>query len=434
MTRPAGLRMVLIAVWLCVIACSLITQGLGGPGFPPPPYEPTGFCPPGSPHAIDVETSNMGTWGSVQIEECVTTNILIGGVYVDRYGYRVTNYSSYSLCSFVLPNDTGSTPPCYTNLGGWTCTVTLYNWSWQAPTWSGPGIDPNSYGDFWIDVPTGTTVDAGVTGHVSFCSSQLQYSVTTTGPRSPLPNLIFTGVNDICCSGSCVWNELGGGTITVSATVKNIGLSPSAGCYAIVEPLSTCVSSVNSPPPKYVPPLSPGGTWPVTWTWNPTSNSVPCPPSQGPGLFWCVLNIKVDVPDLVTESNENDNVGTCSVCCKLSRPDLTILTTNGTCTCVQGPLYTTCTITVSAIVKNIGTAYSNSCQAEIVDSYGQSHIEQVSALAPTQTTTVNWQWSFACGRPPCPCPDVLTATVDSAHTENESDETNNTVVTSVCCQ
>jgi hypothetical protein len=434
MKRPAGLRMVLVVVCLCVIGCPFMTQGQRElPNSPPPPYEPTGFCPPGSPHAIDVETSNMGTWGSVQIEECVTTNILIGGVYVDRYGYRVTNNCSIDLCEFSLPNNTGANSPCYTSLSGWTCTVTS-GWKWAAQSWGVSGIDPGSYGDFWIDVPTGTTVDAGVTGSVSFCFNQIANAVATTGPRSPLPNLVFTGVNDICCSGSCVWNELGGGTITVSATVKNIGQSTSAGCYAIVETLSTCVSGTNFPPPEYVPPLSPGGTWPVTWTWNPTSNSVQCPPSQGPGLFWCVLNIKVDVPDLVTESNENDNVGTCSVCCKLSRPDLTILTTNGTCTCVQGPLYTTCTITVSAIVKNIGTAYSNSCQAEIVDSYGQSHIEQVSALAPTQTTTVNWQWSFACGRPPCPCPDVLTATVDSAHTENESDETNNTVVTSVCCQ
>lgn len=228
--------------------------------------------------------------------------------------------------------------------------------------------------------------------------------------------------------------------MTVSAIVKNIGLSPSAGCYAIVEPPSTCVSSITPPPSEYVPPLSPNGTYTVTWTWSPTPSGAPCLPSQGPGLFGCVLNIKVDVPNLVTESNENDNVGTCSVCCKVSRADLMITSSssNGTCTCVQDPLMSTCTITVNTVVKNIGTADSYQCDATIVDANGNSHLlfGGIPGLFPNQSQTVSWSWTFGCDKL-CPCvtlnPGTLTMTINSNFTGGESNYFNNSAVMVVCC-
>lgn len=332
MTCATGLRKVVV-VCLCVIGCFLMTQGKVRtiPGFPP--FQ-AGFCPPGShPFANDVQTSNVGGYGNVQIEECVTTDLAVGGTHVDRYGYRVTNNcSSVHVCEFSLPNNTGSNSPCYTNLGNWTCIGTVdYNtglpngWKWAAqlpPASSEEGIDPGGSGDFWIDVPTGTAVDDEVTGHVMAYPSLNTDEVTTTGPTSPLPDLRFTADNpDQPYLGHCVYHEGGMCEATVTATVENFGNSSSVECFAEVTNAngvsSNCVPSSSQHVVQTVPILMPNQTAPITWTWTfPCSgNCLPCVLPQV-GVFGCVLTLKVDYSNLVTESDDNNNSATGRLCCQ----------------------------------------------------------------------------------------------------------------------
>jgi hypothetical protein len=383
-----------------------------------------------------VQTSNV-FGGTVQIEECVTTNVLIGGVYVDRYGYRVTNSCTSSLCEFWLPNNTGANSPCYTNLAGWTSTVNSSGWKWRVHRWSA-GIANGSYGDFWIDVPTGTTVDDGVTGHVSVCVNQIVYGVTTTGPSGIGPNLIISGVElDMDNIGSCDCYDQAKGTCTiiVKAKVTNIGNQNSDACFAELTNVagSFCVL-FGTPPPAPVVGLGVGGTTIVTWTWT-----IPQAGYGTPCLFECHLNVEVNpTPHVAYEYDYSDNFSEAYTCCNYPRADLMIASSNGACTCVQDPLMSTCTITVSAIVKNIGTAASDPCDATIVDSNGNSHLLNggIPGLVPNQSQTVSWSWTFGCDKL-CPCvtlnPGTLTMTVNSNYTGGESNYFNNSVVMVVCC-
>jgi len=426
MTRPAGLRMVLVVVCLCVIGGLLITQGKDTTGGRP--LERVFFCPSGFKY--DVHVSSVA-FGDVEIEECVTP-----GAVVDGYSYRVTNNSGVALCEFWLPDNTGQMSSFGTNLVNWICTSTLNprGWRWTATVWSA-GIASGSYGDFWIDVPAATTVDAVSTGYVAACN-QSNYGVKTTAPSGIGPNLIISGVEvDMDNIGSCDCHEGGQCTIIVKAKVTNIGNQNSDACSAELTDVagSFCVP-LGPPLLASVVGLGVNATTIVTWTWT-----IPQAGFGMPCLFECHLNVEVNpTPHVAYEYDYNDNFSEAYTCCNYPRADLAIISSSGTCTCVQDPLMSTCTITVNAVVKNVGTADSYPCEATIVDSNGNSHLSSggIGSLTPNQPQTVSWSWTFGCDKL-CPCvtlnPGTLTMTINSNFTGGESNYFNNSVVMVVCC-
>ncbi|MCK5246656.1 hypothetical protein KAR02_07140, partial [Candidatus Bipolaricaulota bacterium] len=160
-----------------------------------PVVDPAGTSDPrGCPDdaiAYDVMVTELGTYGSIQVEECVTR---VGDI--DTYTYTVTNidylYNGCGLCLFAVPKPLGLATLSHSEAAPWLYSLYPVAWVWRLPIGS-CGILPGESAVFSVSVP-GPTTDTLVVGVVSSCitmSTDGVYHpaavipVRTTGPGEP---------------------------------------------------------------------------------------------------------------------------------------------------------------------------------------------------------------------------------------------------------
>jgi len=217
----------------------------------------------------DLTTTDLGDYGSVQVEECVTRE---GDV--DTYTYTVTNvdflFNGCGLCLFAVSKPIGLVTLAHSEPAPWLYSLYPTGWVWRLPTGS-CGLLPGESAVFSVSVP-GPTTDTWVIGLVSSCPTisvdgvyhpAELVPIKTTGPgmshtEPGCPDLIVRYLDESCvCDPSAGMCQL-----TVWVNIHNIGSAPVTGSFDVVL-------------------MSPGHPGTDTKTYTP-------PPALTPGDFWTV--------------------------------------------------------------------------------------------------------------------------------------------------
>ncbi|MCK5585838.1 hypothetical protein KAJ02_07170, partial [Candidatus Bipolaricaulota bacterium] len=276
-----------------------------------PAVDPKGTSDPqGCPDdaiAYDIMVTELGMYGSIEVEECVTR---VGDI--DTYTYAVTNidflYNGCGLCLFAVPKPLGLATLSHSEAAPWLYSLYPFAWVWRMPIGS-CGILPGESAIFSVSVP-GPTTDTNVVGVVSACGTVSPDGVyhppeiapiRTTGPGEPdegCPDLTVHYVDQYChcdpIEGNCA--------LTVWVDVENIGTA------AVTDPFDIVLRSLDYLPANigqtYTPPpvLAPGDIWCVQLMISIPMGGELCPTSY---------EIYVDpefVPDgFIKECNETNN-------------------------------------------------------------------------------------------------------------------------------
>jgi len=293
-----------------ILALSPIEQRRGGP----PTVE---GCPPEAV-AYDVTVSQLfdpvtdRRIGSVRVEECVTRD---GDI--DTYTYTLTNIDfttldGCGLCFFLI-----HVPPTLPTVSHseplpWLFTGFPGLWAWRTPL-GDCGLLPGESATFSASVP-GPTADTYVSGGVGACVSPPDgdglvlvplLAIRTTGPSEEgedggpdeepgCPDLTVIRVESVCS----LDRER---TVTVAATIKNIGDQPT--------PVTTWarLSSSTHPGSDYaaVGTLDPGEETVIHLSFSFSFNYPPC----------VDFTVEADTFNAIDECNESNNEMDGSICC-----------------------------------------------------------------------------------------------------------------------
>jgi len=297
-----------------MLALSPIEQRRGGP-------HTVEGCPPDA-IAYDVTVSKLfdsttdKQIGSVRVEECVTRE---GDI--DTYTYTLTNIDytnagGCGLCFFLI-----HVPPTLPTVSHSEPLPWLFSgfpglWAWRTPL-GDCGVLPGESVTFSASVP-GPTVDAYVPGGVGPCVPLPDgeglvlvpiLAIRTTGPSEEgedggpdegpdegpgCPDLTVIRIESVCS----LDRER---TVTVAATIKNIGDQPTTTATW------AHLSSSTHPGSDWasVPPLDPGEEIVVHLSFSFSFNYPPC----------VDLTVDVDPFDNIDECNESNNEMDGSICC-----------------------------------------------------------------------------------------------------------------------
>jgi trimeric autotransporter adhesin len=201
-----------------------------------------------------------------------------------------------------------------------------------------------------------------------------------------------------------------GATVTVTATVKNIGLVSAPSHVLRLTPGSLTVQD------KTVGALAVGASATVTYIFTAPVNAADTT---------MTLTVAADPANLIAEQNETNNSATTFITIRAALPDLDILslTTNKT-TYDAGE-----TVTVTVTEKNVGLISAPSHTLRLAPGSLVVQDKNVSALAVNATATI--LYSFTTPIKSTASTMTLTATADPANAVTESDETNNTASTTI---
>jgi hypothetical protein len=175
---------------------------------PSPLVDPDGTSEPGEcpddAIAVDTMTTELGDYGSIQVEECVTR-----AGNVDTYTYTVTNidflYNGCGLCLFAVPKPAVLGAIGHSEPVPWLYSVYSTAWIWRLPT-GHCGLQPGDSTVFTVSM-FGPTIDVPVLGVVGTCATmdaagELRrpeiIPIRTTGPGE-------SGEKGACCfeDGTC---------------------------------------------------------------------------------------------------------------------------------------------------------------------------------------------------------------------------------------
>ncbi len=201
-----------------------------------------------------------------------------------------------------------------------------------------------------------------------------------------------------------------GETITITATVRNQGLRAAGGFYVAL------TSSDLATQTKYVSSLAVGSTTNVSFSYTA--------PQYSAGRTLSVT-ATADSTNAVAESNENNNTRSASFKVLASLPDLTVTSLAGDKAVYDAGE----TVTVTAVVKNIGKKASAATTVRLTVPGIGTFSKNVSALGIDATQIVTFVFT---------APTVLfaqsitvTAFVDPDNIIAESNENNNTRTTTI---
>jgi len=210
----------------------------------------------------------------------------------------------------------------------------------------------------------------------------------------PKPDLVVNSLNHTPSDPTTV------DTITITAVVKNIGEASAS--------TSTLEIDVEGDAATYkIPPLAPDETFEMERQLN-----LPVPNTYQ-------VTATADLDDDIDESNENNNITTDSITVvEPPKPDLIVSSLTHT----PSDPTTLDTITITAIVKNIGEAQAGPSTLEInVEGDATPTTYSVPALDPQETYQVQREINLS---PADTC--EVAATADLNNDVEESDESNNT--------
>ena len=425
--------------------------------------------------AYDLMITELGDYGRVQIEECVTSE---GGL--DTYTWTVTNidflYNGCGLCLFAIPKPITLGTISHTEPGGWLYSLYPTAWVWRLPLGS-CGLLPGNSAVFSVTVP-GPTIDVNVLGVVSTCGSVSAsgvvipgelISVRTTGPSESdegCPDLTVRVLDE-----SCVCDPIDATCqLRVWVDVVNIGSE------TIVAPFDVILTSPDHPGgdvDTYTPPpiFAPGDVWSTMLTLYFPMEGDLCPTD------YVVLVDPGVAPGAIEECNEDNNIvfgsidcycgeqeerwacclpdGSCinttSVDCasqggdfhpgvdcsvvQCEQPqdcvDLIVEITDMTCRNIgaTAPLYE---VTIEALVTNVGGAtVTQSIWLEAETACGDETDIIHTDLDPGDSATA--EFVITCTSNQVGCHDV-TVTVDYPSFIDECDEQNNVDTDTFCCR
>ena len=276
-----------------------------------PAIDPDGMSnPEGCPDdaiAYDIMVTALGTYGSIEVEECVTR---VGDI--DTYTYTVTNidflYNGCGLCMYHVPKPLGLATLSHSEAVPWLYSLYPTAWVWRLPVGS-CGILPGQSAIFSVSVP-GPTSDVLVLGSAGCCQQSVpdegcpmilsRFPIRTTGPGEPdegCPDLIVEITSMVCrdIGMAAPQNE-----VTIEALVTNIGTETVT--YPIyVKAKSVCGSDTDIIHTD----LDPGDTDTATFVIN-------CGTQGG-----CHdVTVTVDYPHVIDEcGDEQNNTDEETVCC-----------------------------------------------------------------------------------------------------------------------
>jgi len=434
-----------------------------------------GECPEDA-IAYDVMITELGDYGSVQVEECVTRE---GSV--DTYTWTVTNidflYNGCGLCLFAIPKPISLGALTHTEPGGWLYSQYPMAWAWRLPLGS-CGLLPGDSAVFEVSVP-GPTVDVPILGVVSTCAIVLPDGsvrpgellvVQTTGPgvsEEGCPDLALRILDE-----SCVCDPIDAACqLSVWVDVVNIGTE------AVTDPFDLILTSPDHPggdAETYTPPpnFEPGDIWSAMLTMYfpmggelcPTDYVVVVDPGVAPGsIVECDEDNNIYFGSIDCYCGQQERYGACcypdgscmnttaiecsdaggefhaGVDCSMVQceppeedcPDLIVEITEAYCTNVgaTAPLYE---ITVEVLVTNIGpSTVTQTIYLRAVNDCGSDTQTILTDLdqwdTATETFTIQCGPNFAGCRP-------VTVTVDHLFQIDECEEGNNTDTETVCCR
>ncbi|MFC2083058.1 CARDB domain-containing protein [Candidatus Bipolaricaulota bacterium] len=450
-----------------------------------PVTDPDGTSAPGEcpddAVAYDVMITELGGYGSIQVEECVTR-----AGDIDTYTYTVTNldflYNGCGLCLFAVPKPLGMATLAHSEAVPWLYSLFPPAWVWRLPIGS-CGILPGESAVFSVSVP-GPTTDTFVVGVVGSCGSLSADGVyhpgelvpiKTTGPGEPnqdegCPDLTVRYVDQYCrcdpIEGNCA--------LTVWVDVVNIGTE------AVTDPFDIVLRSLDYLPANVgqtytLPPvLAPGDIWPVELLISfpmsgelcPTSYEAYVDPEFVPNGFIkeCDETNNNLLGSIDCYCEEEQEVGACcfadgscaevtaevcteeggveyhpGVSCAIVQcpppeedcPDLIVEITEMVCRSIGAgaPLYE---ITIEALVSNIGSStVTQSIWVEAESACGDDNDIIHTDLDPGDTAVA--EFVINCSANYSGCQDV-TVTVDYIHLIDECDEDNNEDTDTFCCR
>lgn len=213
----------------------------------------------------------------------------------------------------------------------------------------------------------------------------------------PLPDLIVSSLS------SNKAEYYAGETITITASIRNQGLSATGGFYVALSSPDLATQT------KYVSALAAGGTTNVTFTYTAAQYSA---------ARAIIVTATADSSGVITESNESNNTRSTTFTV-LALPDLTVSSLSG-----DKPLYEAGeTVTVSAIVRNIGQTPSAATTVRLTVPNTGTFSKGISALSAGASQTV----TFVFTAPVTLNPQSITVTayVDPDNLIVEANENNN---------
>lgn len=364
-----------------------------------PVEDPDGTSDPGEcPEdavAYDVMIADLGRYGSVQVDECVTRSD-----DVDTYTYTVTNidfvYNGCGLCFFAVPKPMGLATLAHSEAVPWLYSVYPTAWTWRLPVGS-CGIQPGESAVFSVSVP-GPTIDTLVTGGIGTCvtisASGIYirsefFDVRTTGPGEP-------DESGACCFADGMCAEL---TVEECTSQGGVQFNPGVSCFDVECPPeeeeedgACCFADGTCAELAVEECTSQGGT-----EFHPGVSCavVQCPPP-----------VEETCPDLIVEI-------TSMICRNIG---------------AAAPQYE---VTIEALVTNIGSAtVTDNIWVEVESDCGSDTDIIHTDLDPLESATA--EFVLNCGMQGG-CFDVI-ATVDYTHFIDECDEQNNEYEDRYCCR
>lgn len=249
----------------------------------------------------------------------------------------------------------------------------------------------------------------------------------------------------------CVTHSANGKVDTYCYTVTNNGYLSSTGCglCAFFIPNTDGLSTVGTPTGPY----SWNPSWsPLGWWWQAPSGNCGIMPGETATFCFSVVGptgdavvsgaVGLDCMNPQPVWHDVTTTGPTAVPC----PDLTIRTTQATCTCEWNPKTRVfdCTVTIKATVHNSGPGNAGAFYVKIETdncSWSWSNIVHVPfGLAANASRNLTWTEKVGCGLEQCPCCD-FTVYVDSRITSGKPDgdviecnEKNNADSGTFCCK
>ncbi len=196
-----------------------------------------------------------------------------------------------------------------------------------------------------------------------------------------------------------------GETITVTATIRNQGLRSAGGFYVALTSPDLATQT------KYVSSLAAGGTTNVSFTYTAAQYTADRTIS---------VTATADSTNAVAESNENNNTRSASFKVLASLPDLTVTSLTGNKAVYEAGE----TVTVTAVVKNIGLKASAATTVRLTVPDIGTFSKNVSALSIGATQTVTF--TFTAPTALSAQNITVTAFVDPDNIVAEINENNNT--------
>ena len=328
-----------------------------------------------------------------------------GNYFVGTSTVSLTNMNGgYTLNTSGLP--AGSSVTGYTGQSGDTLTIWIPVSEANANrtfSLSATGKDNRTRSNMIAYAPNSSSLQRVIVGKAAEYHDAQTVSISVSTPQI-YADLIVSALS----ANASVYDA--GETITITATIRNQGLRSAGGFYVALTSPDLATQS------KYVSSLAVGGTVNVSFTYAAPQYTADRTIS---------VTATADSTNAVAESNESNNTRSASFKVLASLPDLTVTSLTGDKAVYEAGE----TVTVTAVVKNIGLKASAATTVRLTVPGIGTFSKNVSALGVGATQTV----TFVFTAPTALSPQSITVTafVDPDNIVAEINESNNTRTTTI---